>query len=455
MFKNLKESFLDEFSSVRLAITLFIFLIITTLVGTILPQESMVGSSELINKYGPEKYKYFKSLGLTDVFHSWWYMALLTLLGINLIVCSIKRVFPTYRRAFSFPKLLEEENILRLPINCTVSGVELNQVENKLKEKKYKTRIINNQLTAQKGSWHRLGASVTHIGILVLLAGSLLATLTGFNGVAELSENEGFYMADLGQDNNKIKSSEPDNYIVNISKMPIWFGKIPNYLVKVNKTWREDYETGQPKQWYSDLSVYDKNKKELIRKTIFVNSPLEFMGLDIYQSSWGKFLEVSFNNEKASLPLENFKGKEFVFLPLSDGIGLKLEVDPAKNNSEMKLFAVMFDSKDSPVIEKLLGKMTKNSRANVGPMIVQYYGTTTLTGLQFKSNPGSLLIYPGLAFIIAGVFIAFGSKRQIWAFINPNENKLVIGGISDRAKGKFYEEFESLVHDIVHKVLHV
>ena len=113
MFKNLKESFLDEFSSVRLAITLFIFLIITTLVGTILPQESMVGSSELINKYGPEKYKYFKSFGLTDVFHSWWYMALLTLLGINLIVCSIKRVFPTYRRAFSFPKLLEEENILR------------------------------------------------------------------------------------------------------------------------------------------------------------------------------------------------------------------------------------------------------------------------------------------------------------------------------------------------------
>ena len=99
--------------------------------------------------------------------------------------------------------------------------------------------------------------------------------------------------------------------------------------------------------------------------------------------------------------------------------------------------------------------MTKNSRANVGPMIVQYYGTTTLTGLQFKSNPCGLMIYPGLAFIIAGVFIAFGSKRQIWAFINPNENKLVIGGISDRAKGKFYEEFESLVHDIVHKGLHV
>ena len=81
-------------------------------------------------------------------------------------------------------------------------------------------------------------------------------------------------------------------------------------------------------------------------------------------------------------------------------------------------------------------------------MNIGYFGTQTLTGLQFKSNPGSILIYPGLFFIIAGVFIAFGSRKQIWAAVNES-NKIVIGGNSDRAKGKFFQEFEEIVSKIV------
>ena len=114
--KSLKKSFLEEFSSVKLAITLFIFLAITTLVGTVLPEEPMVGHAELIKKYGEQKYQFLKSLGLTDVFHSWWYLALLTTLGLNLIVASIKRVFPRAARAFLWPLEIKEENIKKLPI---------------------------------------------------------------------------------------------------------------------------------------------------------------------------------------------------------------------------------------------------------------------------------------------------------------------------------------------------
>ena len=95
--------------------------------------------------------------------------------------------------------------------------------------------------------------------------------------------------------------------------------------------------------------------------------------------------------------------------------------------------------------EKFLGKITKNQKLQLGPINIGYYGTQTLTGLQFKSNPGSFLIYPGLFFIIMGVFIAFGSRKQIWAALNENNNKMVIGGNSDRAKGKFFQEFEELV----------
>ena len=182
-FNDFKLAFLREFSSVKLAITLFIFLAITTLIGTVLPEEPMVGTSELIRKYGAEKYRLLKSFGLTDVFHSWWYLALLTAFGTNLTVASFKRVFPKWRIAFAWPVEIKEDGIKKLPVNCELplSGeFGLKNLEEKLKKKKYKTKIDKTNLLAVKGGWHRLGASVTHIGILTFLLFFLINTFTFF-----------------------------------------------------------------------------------------------------------------------------------------------------------------------------------------------------------------------------------------------------------------------------------
>ncbi len=445
-FLKVKRTFLEEFSSVKLAVTLFIFLAITTLLGTILPEEPMVGTSELIRKYGPKKYELLKSLGLTDVFHSWWYLALLTSLGINIIVASFRRVFPKCKIAFSWPVELKHDKIKKLPVNCELEindNLQLETIEKKLKEKKFQTRLLGDTLLAVKGRWHKLGASVTHIGIIILLIGSAISTLTGFNGMAQVSENEGFYLADLGQNITQVKSIEPDNWLVPVSKMPIWFGRIPPYLVKINKTWRENYKTGQPKQWYSDLSIFDQNKNELIRKTIHVNEPLEFMGLDVYQSNWGRFANLSFNNKLVTLPLESLSGEEFIFLPLSDDIALKLKIKSKKDILELYSIARDWNK------EKYLGNIKLNQKFQLGPINIGYFGTETLTGLQFKSNPGGVLMYPGLVFIILGVLIAFGSRKQIWASINAIDNKIIIGGKSDRHKSGFYEEFEKLISELL------
>ena len=456
IFTSLKQSFLEEFSSVKLAITLFVFLAITTLIGTILPEEPMVGAAALIKKYGLNKYHLFKSLGLTDVFHSWWYLALLTALGLNLIIASFVKVFPRCGRAFSWPVKLDVDAIKKLPINCEIEATDsfpLSVVDRKLKNKNYKTKIENELLIGVKGAWHRLGASVTHVGILTLLVGSTISIVCGFNGMAQVGEDEGFYLADLRDSTTQIRSVEPTNWLVPISKMPIWFGHIPPYLVRVNKTWRIDYKTGQPKQWYTDLSVLDQNKTELKRKTIHVNEPLEFMGLDIYQSNWGRFLELTFNNEPLTIPLEKVRGKEIVILPLSDDVGLKLEVKTGKaktveNKEEtLKLYSVSLKTFQ----EKYLNMVPKNKDIKLGPINIGFLGTQTLTGLQFKSNPGNTLIYPGLLLIIIGVFIAFGSKKQVWAVFDSINNKIIIGGTADRAKGKFFEEFEGLVSDMTGK----
>lgn len=445
---DLKQSFIEEFSSVRLAITLFIFLAITTLTGTILPEEPMVGTAKLVTKYGKENYLLLKSLGFTDVFHSWWYLALMTALGLNLIVASVKRVFPKAKRAFVFPPIVKEEGIKKLPVNCELDikqTLSLSTLEDKLKKENYSIKIENQSLSAVKGAWHRLGASVTHVGILTMLLGSAISIVTGFNGTTQIAENEGFYLADLGQNTTQVRSIERENWLAPISKMPIWIGRIPPYLIKVNKTWRIDYESGQPKQWFSDLSVLDENKKELARKTIHVNDPLEFRGLDIYQSNWGRYTEINFNNNLITLPIETLNGEEIAIIPLSNDIGLKLKVSNKKDLDILELYSIALDKTN---FEKFLGSVEKGKSLKVGPINIGYLGTKTFTGLQFKSNPGDKLIYPGLFFIILGVFIAFGSKKQIWATINSTNTKMVVGGNADRAKGKFFEEFEKLISDL-------
>jgi cytochrome c biogenesis protein len=453
--KSIKNFLIQEFSSLRLAITLFIFLAVSTLIGTILPEEPMVGRTKLLEQYGKENYLLLKGLGFTDVFHSWWYLALLTMFGVNLITASVRRVFPKWYLAFSLPVELKTESIVKLPVSCNIDvngngKTLLLHIEKKLKEKKFKTILSENMLRAVKGAWHRIGASVTHVGILTLLFGCAISVLTGFNGMAQVSENEGFYLADLGGRTDQIKSIETNNWIAPISKMPVWFGMIPPHLVKVNKTWRENYENGAPKQWHSDLSVFDENKTEVARKVIHVNDPLEFMGLDIYQSNWGKFLEATFNNQNVSLPVETINDNDTVLLPLSNDIGLKFKILQDINNENKKMDLVEVYSV-SPRLEKekLLGKINKGNMLQIGPINIGYYGTVTYTGLQFKSNPGYFLIYPGLFFIILGVFIAFGAKKQIWVQLVPESNKIIIGGKSDRAKGYFAREFEEIISEVV------
>lgn len=461
--KEFKDAFLEEFSSVKLAIALFLFLAFVTLIGTVLPQEPMVGIQELIKQYGEKKFQLFRSIGLTDVFHSWWYLALLAMLGCNITVASFRKVFPKWHLAFAWPKPLNEEAIKKLPIFCEIpckEGLSIEKIEELLKKKNYKVKINSENLFAVKGGWHRLGASITHIGIMILLIGGTISVVTGFNGQVQLAPSEGFYIADLSNTKTQFRTSEQDKWISPISRMPIWFGSTPKYFIKVNNTWRESYKTGEPKQWYSDLTLFDENNQEVKRQIISVNHPLQFMGLDIYQSNWGRFAEIGFNNEVATLPLENIMGEEIVFLPLSNDVGLKLKINTdgsspiehvsLKNIKDiLEVYSVWVGNSQEPPMEKYLGSIEKGRKLQIGPLKISYFGSQTLTGLQFKSNPGDLLIYPAVFFIIIGVLIAFGSKRQIWAILDSENEHIVIGGTADRAKQRFFEEFENLISKLV------
>lgn len=78
-------------------------------------------------------------------------------------------------------------------------------------------------------------------------------------------------------------------------------------------------------QFHSDLSLFDLNGKELMRKTISVNDPLRYGGITIYQTDWGlsalqimKDDEGPFNLAMAPLQVNGDKRLYGTFLPVGD-----------------------------------------------------------------------------------------------------------------------------------------
>lgn len=92
----------------------------------------------------------------------------------------------------------------------------------------------------------------------------------------------------------------------------------------------------QVSQFYSDLSLFNLDGKEVMRKTIKVNDPLRYEGVTIYQTDWGfsalsvkKNGEGPFNLAMAPLKLNGDKKLFGTFLPLEDS-------DSDSSNSKVK-----------------------------------------------------------------------------------------------------------------------
>src|SRR4030043_194274 len=80
----------DLFRSLKLTISLLILLAILSIIGTLIAQNAT--RSEYVQRYGITLYEVLNFFDLFDMYHSWWFSAILLLLVINLVTCSLQRL---------------------------------------------------------------------------------------------------------------------------------------------------------------------------------------------------------------------------------------------------------------------------------------------------------------------------------------------------------------------------
>ncbi len=423
----------NVFASVKLTIFLMSTLTGIILIGAWCPQKSQVGMEKVTEQFGEQNALFLDKLGITDIFHSNFFLTVIALLTINMIACSMQRVFPKYK-LYKKPLLFfNAKQISKMPYveMGEFSGITPVQAIDRLKiylEKKfYKVNVNGQQLNAQGGKISKFAASVTHVGLLSLLFGVTITSWTGFSGIEPVG---------IGQDLD-FSGSEHANY---------WFGHLPNFKVRLNSTSKESYASGQVKQWYSNLSVIDNTGKVVQNQTISVNEPLSYHGVDVYQSNWGlNSAQISFNGNKRKLMLRPMGAIWAAFLPIEADTILIMSF---KNEKEpLKLFA----KREEWSAPKLITQIPLHGSVNLGSVKVTYDKINPVSGLQYKSDPGLPIVYFAFGFIILGVMMATLPYSELYVCIDNSEDenkKIIIGGICPKAPSQFKNLLNLLLNSL-------
>jgi hypothetical protein len=148
---SLVSSGLTLLASVKFAVTVIVIIAAACVVGTILPQGTDAAAYIQDHPAAASRFAFLDRLGITHIFSARWFIALLCVLAASIMVCSTRRL-ATVKRASGF---------------------------------------------AQRRA---LGSMLTHISILLILAGAVVRGVWGEKGYIELRKGEAVasFQADRG-----------------------------------------------------------------------------------------------------------------------------------------------------------------------------------------------------------------------------------------------------------------
>jgi cytochrome c biogenesis protein len=429
-----RHEFLPLLANLQVAIALLLVIAFFSIAGTVIEQGQ---SWDYYQEHYPEHPALFGfltaqvlvAMGLDRVYSSWWYLTLLMLLAASLMACTWTRQMPMLRVARRWFYYQKPESIAKLPLHWAItqdtdSGIEsLGQI---LRQRQFQVFCQEGRLYARRGLVGRIGPILVHVSLLLILAGAVWGATTGFLTQALVASGETFQLAQV------------------LERGP--WARIPqNWQVRVNRFWIEYSPSGAVEQFYSDLSVVDRQGQELKRETIQVNRPLRFDGVTFYQANWD-LAAVKFTLNQSpvlQLPLTKLRSPQ-------NGSQVWGTWIPTKTDLSAGVSLITPDMQGTFLIYDEAGQLQHTTHLGEGITINGI--TLTLrevvgaTGLQIKSDPGVPLVYLGFALLMAGVVMSYVSYSQVWAL--TLNGVLHVGGKTNRAAVHFAEELGAIAETI-------
>ncbi|MCS6999126.1 MAG: cytochrome c biogenesis protein ResB [Aquificaceae bacterium] len=473
---NLFSFLFDFLADIRLAIFLMLLLGILSMLGSTYVQQSQPIEFYL-DRFGADLGYWLWRLWITDVFRSWYYIAFIVLLALNLIACSFKRLPRVWVQSFTrerFQRLEEhmERHLKPLSLQLNLSEERLVRFLKGMGFRVYMDREgKKTYFYAEKGRFARLGVYVVHLGLLVIMAGALVDALWGIRGTLIVPEGS-------RGDTLQIQAKEK------VVKLPFQV-ELQDFRIV---SYGEEFEKkGKPREtpfkdavasFESDIRII-QNGKVVSSGMTAVNAPFDFGSYRIFQATYGLTGEAGrvklavFDKKLAPLdPKKAFVGEvELRAGKVSEFGDMLLSIDRSTLNLEDERKGFQGELKPALVVKVLLNGKAYDVPVVYSPELTVFAQSQSpgladfpytffllnfepqfFSGFQVSRQPGTFLIWLGSLMVVGGMLLAFYTvHRKVWASLEGNTLKVAFWShkFKEEFRRSFLKSLEVLRHEAV------
>jgi len=458
------EKFLQFFTSLKCGLVLLGLVGTAVILGTLILQKPMAQEGQIEQIYAPQTMRLLNALGLLDVFHTWWFILLLGLLGVNISLASIER-FPQVLRLFVRPHLVADATFIRalpfqreIPLGPHSPQEALDLASDKLRSLGYVPRPEvrrQGKLYIEKHRVVRLAPYVVHTSLLVIFAGAIIDGTYGYKGFISLRPGM------------RTDTVEP----MSMPGGPRRLG----FTIRCDAAGMERYPDGSPRQYWSRLAIEEEGR-EVAHQQIFVNDPLTYKGVRFFQASYASagtprqlVMEANWleNGVEAhrilklipgtpvQLDAQGTKVELADFVPdfVLEGNQISSRSDEPRNPA---IRLVVTRPGGDPTSAWILAKSPEMSPPNDTGVSFRFVSVEMdyVTGLQVAHQPGQWPIWAGCLMLTCGLMMAlYFSHIRIWGVVAADlkgRPVLLLGGQPSKYRESFEQKFLELACGIEH-----
>ncbi|MGI5952467.1 MAG: cytochrome c biogenesis protein ResB [Brooklawnia sp.] len=382
------------------------------------------------------------SIGFFNMFSSVPWIVMMVLLAISILACTTHRLPLLYQTAFRPHTRMTSEffNRARLNASFTTSAAPGEVVATiRADAKRNRVRVIaddrgpGENLYTDKYFWAPFGTAVAHLAFVVIMAGFLVSSLTGFRD---------------------------EQFTLTVGR-PAEVGHGTGLVAEAKSFSDTYYDDGTPKDYVTDL-VLTRDGTEVARQEVRVNDPLVFEGVMFHQAFFGisAVMQVSdpsgqdifhdgvtleWNTPDRSMVygvVELPGGQEmFVITPASGTTGTGIEpgqvrLEVYETGSNVPLGTAVLDQGGSVDVDGLTFTFEREQ---------QY------TGILVKRDPGTGIVWLGCALLVIGTCATmFLRHHRIWFRVTGTEDGscLVQLASQDRQDATFARRFTMISDEL-------
>ncbi|MEW6740119.1 MAG: cytochrome c biogenesis protein ResB [Nitrospirota bacterium] len=436
------NNFFKTITKPKFVITLIVLTFIAALLGVLIPQVGDKSPSyfEEWKLKSPKTFYIVDFFQFNRIYTSAWFLSLVFIIVLSLGYSLYSQVRRNLKRKDFAPPAAADWDFIE-----TKTVIEQESLIRFMRRRRYSLKNKSDGvLVFSKNSINRWGGVIFHSGLFLIIIAALIGLAFQERGFVQVMEGEVF-------------SGMHDDFLVR--DLGVFQQRFDaGFKTQLNKFNHEYWETDQIKDISSSVNIIDKDGKTQ-EKTINVNSPLRYNGINIYQSfDYGYALTFVLKRPDGSEIVTHFlldrpdrRTKPFVSktdFPQTPYIfRMKFYPDISMNSFHLGkpiLYLQVLKGMGNQVFE---GLVIPGNVMNIEGNLVRFHGISQWSGLIYVKGIDMTVAYIGFFISCIGASIIFLLPHKE-IFMSHKGSVLSLYGRTNRYKPLFEYEIERIKEEL-------